>query len=123
MKAVLLISLLALVSCATSAKKTNRLSLGMSKNEVIEKIGVSPDESRAAEGHTFLIYKMREKLPESDVARVSIGIVTFGITEIVAPWQDYVFVFDQENKLQKYGRVGDFGTTRPDTIKVIHSKE
>lgn len=93
----------------------------MSKAQVIDKIGTGPDETRAAGGHTFLIYQMREKLPENDIARISLGIVTFGITEMVAPWNDYVFVFDEKESLQKFGRVGDFNTTRPETYRVIHT--
>ncbi|MGE3608025.1 MAG: hypothetical protein AB7I27_00455 [Bacteriovoracaceae bacterium] len=124
MKIVLItILLLTLGACATNAKRTNKIELGMSKSEVINILESEPDETRAAGNQTFFMYKMKNGVPENNLARYSLGIITIGFSETLTPWTDYIFVFDETNKLKMFGKVGDFDTTRPETIRVISSQQ
>lgn len=55
----LLIILFSMAGCTTNTiQKTNRLSLGMTKVEVIEALG-DPDSTRAMEGVEYLTYRFK----------------------------------------------------------------
>lgn len=122
MKAIVLVALFVLASCATSVRKTNELNLGMSKKEVISILG-TPDSTRGAGTETHLTYRLHEGAVENKILRGIAGVTTFGIVGNDRDDKDYVFVFGADNNLVKFGRIGDFGTTAPDTVKVIHAQE
>jgi hypothetical protein len=79
-------------SCASTPKKFNRLSLGMTKAQIIEAIG-DPDSTKAGDGVEVLEYELLEG-------------------EIVGHPVPY-WAIVQDGKLIKYGRAGDFGTSVP----------
>ena len=83
---VALLSVLLLVGCAASAKKMNRLQLGMTKPEVIEAIG-QPDSTSSRQDVQLMKYRLRAD-----------GL-----------WTTTYYVRLQDGKVEAYGQVGDFG--------------
>lgn len=79
---------LVLAGCASSAKRLNRISLGMSKGSVIDTLG-DPDSTKADAGVEVLEYQM-----SPDGFRVE-------------PY----WVFLTDGKVSRYGKAGDFGTS------------
>ena len=80
--------LMAILGCAT-AKRLNRLSVGMSKSEVVNVLG-SPSSTSAAEGMELLRYQLRSR--EQPRAGSS----------------DEYFVMVVNGRLVSFGRMGDF---------------
>lgn len=94
---------LALAGCAT-AHKMNSLSIGMTKAEVISVLG-HPKDSSATSGVEYLRYELH---PDS------LGRCLAGPCEGVA---DY-FVRIVNGRVDAYGRIGDFDSTKDPTIVV-----
>ena len=95
----LLTALLCLVmftSCASSAKRLQRVSIGMSKAQVIDQLG-DAGGFKAMGNTEVLEYHMS---PDSFVVR------------------PYWVVF-QDGKVTSYGAAGDFGTMQAPTQKLI----
>ena len=99
-----------IIGCATSPKnKFNRLSIDMSKAEVIDLLG-TPYSTSAKKGFEYLIYSYNRG-PIS-------GLPAPGGSE------DY-FVRIIKGKVESYGRVGDFNSTKDPESKIeinINSK-
>ena len=103
MKKLLVVLLcLGLCGCATMSQKMNSISLGMSKDEVMKKMG-NPISTSATENTEYLNYSLVESAD---------GIIGY-------PRPYYVCIRD--GKVISYGRKGDFDTTKDPTqvIKVI----
>ena len=82
---VLVLAAFLLVGCG-SASKLNRVELGMSQEEVINVVG-EPNSTSAAEDLVYLRY----------------NLWTEGFF-----WEDY-FVQIKDDRVEAYGRIGDFG--------------
>lgn len=102
MRFVGFICLVVLSACASvpTAQKLNGIQLGMSKAEVIERLG-QPVSISAQNKTEFLNYKLTET--ETDAKY-----------EWVKPY--YVRLID--GKVESYGRVGDFNSTQTPTVKI-----
>jgi len=83
---ILLVATAFLFGCAASSKRMNKVNLGMSKAEVVEAIG-NPKSTSANKDMEYLRYKF-----------MTDGLFT----------ADY-YVRLQEDKVDAYGRIGDFG--------------
>jgi hypothetical protein len=75
-----------MLGCAASAQKMNRLELGMTEQEVVEAIG-QPSSTSSIQGEVLLKYRLR----------------TSGL------WTSTFFVRLQDDKVDAFGQVGDFG--------------
>ena len=84
--------------CAT-AHKMNSVNMGMTKQEVISVLG-PPTSTSAKEGVEYLNYRFSETDDQA----------FYGIT---APY----FVRIINGKMDSYGRLGDFDSTRPPETK------
>lgn len=101
-KIFILLLCLGLGGCAT-ASQLNQISIGMSKDEVIKKMG-QPISTAAIGGKEYLNYRL---VPSSEPAQ----------------WANYepYFVCIQEGKVASYGQKGDFDSTKDPTqvIKIM----
>jgi Cft2 family RNA processing exonuclease len=86
--------------CVTSAKKMNRISLGMTKEDVINVLG-EPDSMKAGQGVEVMEYMLA---PANAV-----------VSDGEAHW-----VFIKDGKVVQYGRAGDFGTSKDPTLTIQH---
>ena len=91
-------AIIALVGCAT-APKLNRLSIGMTKQEVVSVMG--QPASTAAPGGGVEILRYRLSATGDDAYH--------HVTE------EY-FVKLTDDKVQSYGKMGDFGSTKDPTL-------
>lgn len=98
-KSWLIMTLMIVSGCAT-ASKINRVSVGMTKNEVIDVMG-KPVSTSATEGTEYLNYSLSET---GDHA-------FYGIT---TPY--YIRLIN--GRVDAYGRMGDFDSTKTPTIKI-----
>ena len=96
--ATILLSLI-LSACATSGK-INRISLGMTKAEVIGLMG-APVSTSATDGTEYMNYRLSETSDEAFEGRTT-------------PY----FVRIVNGRVDSYGRTGDFDSTQPDTIRI-----
>lgn len=96
-----LICLLALflLSCVSSPSKMNHVNLGMSKAEVVSILG-SPQSTRAQGRVEYLVYQFLERNPLID-SRPS-------------PY----FVRLVDGKVESYGKVGDFDSTKEEKLNL-----
>jgi hypothetical protein len=92
--------ILVLTGCASTAKRLNRVSVGMSKPEVFDVLG-DPDSVKAADKTEVLVY----------------GSNDFWAVEPGHYHGEYWVVLEG-GKVAKYGKPGDFGTTRNAAIDV-----
>ena len=83
---VVLLAVLLFFGCAASAKKMNRLQLGMTKEQVVDAIG-KPSSTSSREDVVLLKYQLR----------------TAGF------WSATYYVRLQSGKVDAFGQVGDFG--------------
>ncbi|HWN95559.1 MAG TPA: hypothetical protein VNT99_11035 [Methylomirabilota bacterium] len=79
MRIILLLCLTLLIGCASSAKKMNSLSIGMTKAEAIRVMG-TPKSTSASQGVEYLIYILDASrtdalLPEEYYVRIVAGKV------------------------------------------------
>jgi len=96
-KAILLLSLIFISGCMIpTSKKMNLVSIGMTKAEVITKLG-DPSSTRASNGVEFLIYNLAPA-------------EAFIVDENHLP--EY-FVRIVNGKVDSYGKMGDFDSTKP----------
>ena len=80
-----------------TAKSMNRLSVGMDKDEVIQRLGM-PDSTAAFQGGEYLNYKLMDG--------------------VISDWPKEYFVKIEEGKVTSFGRKGDFGSTQSPTMNV-----
>jgi len=95
-----LIGLLLISGCAT-AHKMNRISLGMTKEEVIQAMG-PPISVSAREGVEYLNYSLSETASDD-----------------FHGWTTPYFVRIINGKVEAYGRKGDFDSTKTPEQKII----
>lgn len=108
MKFLLIISLFFFTGCAAydigrKSNEMNNISIGMSKADVISKIG-QPSRVSANEGVEYLIYRLVDDV-NYEQSSISLGLIPPSTKK-----NDY-FVKVIENKVVSYGKVGDFGTS------------
>ena len=88
--------------CAATAHKMNSVSIGMTKQEVINVLG-SPTSTSAKEGVEYLNYRFSETNNQA-------------INGITSPY----FVRIVNGRVDSYGRLGDFDSTKaPETKSTI----
>ena len=109
----LLLALL-LAGCATPAKHMTRISLGMSKEQVVQKLG-NPTVARGAIRNKFdqtvEVWEYRLALPEDEVgSKTATTIVTFGIGAFLFADRDMknYWLYFVEDKLVRWGEAGDW---------------
>lgn len=100
MRTLMLLAVVAIVGCSTPSSRLNKVSLGMNKAQVVEILG-EPESTRASKGVEFLIYSLRERIARPGEAIAPIGI------------DGKYFVKFVEGKVESYGHVGDFDSTKP----------
>jgi SmpA / OmlA family len=88
---LLFLSLTVLAGCATFSEKMNELSIGMTKEQVIEVLG-QPASTSAKDNLQYMKYKFRRD------------------NQLLPP-QHFVRLVD--GKVDAYGRIGDFDSTKP----------
>ncbi len=95
------------IGCASSAKKLNQVSVGMTKSQVIQTIG-QPQSVSATDGVEYLLYTLSEglKLGNDGQGRATIDQA-----------KNLYFVRLRAGVVDSFGRVGDF-----DSIKVPETK-
>ena len=96
---ILIIVVVMIAGCATSSKNMNRLRIGMSKAEVIHILD-SPESTRASQEVEFLIFNLMERIAQPGEAIAPI------------PINNKYFVKLIDGKVESYGRIGDFNSTR-----------
>jgi hypothetical protein len=84
-----------LVGC-TTASRLNDVSIGMSKPDVVKVMG-SPATTRAQSGSEFLTWKLFDR--------------------VGGPYEDY-YVKLVGGKVESYGKLGDFDSTKDQVTKV-----
>lgn len=99
MKACVVLGLtcLILIGCATSSQNLNRLSLGMTKAQVLQTLG-QPQSTRATAGVEYLIYKMGEG--------------GFSLAGEPHQLKGLYFVRIKDGVVDSYGKYGDFGSAQ-----------
>ncbi len=103
MRILLLALALLFVGCAMSSKM-NHISLGMTKQEVIDIMG-SPVSTSAAEGMEYLNYNLSE--------------TGFGLDDALLRKRTPYYVRFKDGKVESYGRFGDFDSTKHDNKSKI----
>ena len=93
---------LLLAGCVTTSDSMAELSVGMSKSEVIKLLG-KPDSVSAQSGVEYLTYTLRT---ETSFTRNTWG------------YQSQYFVRLIGGKVESYGRVGDFDSTKDPTLNL-----
>ena len=91
-----------LVGCYTSADVMSELSVGMTKSEVISLMG-KPDSVSAQNGLEYMSYSLRTS--------TSFTRNTFG-------YQGVYYVRLVNGRVESYGKVGDFDSTKDPTVNV-----
>lgn len=102
MRALLIAFVAFLVGCTSSSDALTELSVGMSKVEVIQLLG-KPDSVSAKSGMEYLTYTLRT---ETSFTRNTWG------------YQGQYFVRLVNGRVESYGRVGDFDSTKDPTVNL-----
>lgn len=109
-----LLLVILLVGCATPAKHMTRISLGMSKEQVIQNLG-NPTVARGAIRNKFdqtvEVWEYRLALPEDEVgSKTATTIVTLGIGAFLFADRDMknYWLYFVEDKLVRWGEAGDW---------------
>ena len=93
----LIVGSFAFPGCVSTAHKMNEVSVGMTKAEVVAKLG-NPDSTRANQGAEYLIYRLRDHIEIDPIKAQNAG-------------EEY-FVRLKEGRVEAYGKVGDFGSAK-----------
>jgi len=100
LKSVVIIPfVVALLGCATSSQNLNRVSVGMTKPQVIAALG-HPESTRANMNDEYLIYTLGERIDSGEI---------FGLAQIKGQY----FVKLVDGRVVSYGKMGDFDSTKP----------
>ena len=104
-----------LTACATTTKKLSTISLGMSKDEVVNAMG-SPSSVRGSMmnkyNQTIEVWEYRLKNPPTatgTTGRVAAAVVTLGVTLAIDD-DDRInyWLFFSDGKLSRWGQAGDW---------------
>jgi len=95
-----------LAGCATPSANMNKVSIGMTKDQVVKALG-QPESTRATQNTEFMIYTLRERLD---------GRPFVDITPHEVLGQYYVRLTG--GRVDAYGQVGDFDSTHVPEQKV-----
>jgi hypothetical protein len=125
MRYLLILTFVVLSGCAGSAVKTNDLSLGMTKSEVIAIFG-QPESSRASNGVEFFTYKLTPGTKVGTGAGcAAIGLLTLGISyfddRCTGGTAEEYYVQFKSGKVSGYGKMGDFDSTKSTTFDLNHN--
>lgn len=108
-----------LAGCVTPGTQINmnKVSVGMTKPEVIAAIG-APDSTAAKDGTEYLVYQLTDGTSGGAAAACAgAGILTLGIAyaapECRGGRENDFYVRLSGGKVDSYGKVGDFDSTRP----------
>ncbi len=115
MKYVVIFLSIFLVACVSTAKKLNAVSVGMTKAQVIDALGV-PDETSGANNVEYLVYELRKAPGAATQTACGVGgVYTLGLAYLIKGCRysdnDY-FVHLQDGKVIAYGRIGDLNVTQ-----------
>lgn len=106
-----LLLVILLAGCATPAKRMARISLGMSKEQVCQKLG-DPTVARGAIRNKFdqpvEVLEYRLALPEDAGANVAFTTATFEIGAFVHRDIKNYWLYFVEDKLVRWGEAGDW---------------
>lgn len=106
-----LLLVILLVGCATRAKRMTRISLGVSKEQVVQKLG-DPTVARGAIRNKFdqpvEVLEYRLALPEDAGAKVAFTTATFEIGAFVHRDMNNYWLYFVEDKLVRWGEAGDW---------------
>ncbi len=91
-----------LVGCTTTSDSMTDISMGMTKGEVIKLLG-KPDSVSATNGVEYMTYTLRT---ETSFTRNTWG------------YQGQYFVRLLNGRVDAYGKVGDFDTTKDPTLNI-----
>lgn len=88
------------IGCATTANRLNKISIGMTKPEVIDLLG-DPVSVSATNSVEYLNYQFTETR-----------------NDIIYKREHPYFVRIVSGKVESYGKLGDFNSTKDNTIKI-----
>ena|SRR3989344_8737628 len=95
-----IVFIILMTGCYSMAHKMNSVNIGMTKQEVISVLG-SPTSTSAKEGVEYLNYRLYETISDTTGA----GKTTPYFVRII------------NGKVDSYGRLGDFDSTKPPETK------
>lgn len=98
MRYVLFVMVFLLVACGTSSRAMNKVSVGMTKEEVIKQMG-TPHSTSAQGKMEYMVYTLRT------------GSAMSG-------YRERYFVRIIDGRVESYGRMGDFDSTKDPTLNV-----
>jgi len=111
-------AVLSLAGCITpgSQAKLNHVSVGMTKSDVIAVMG-NPISTSATDGTEYMIYELSGGTDTGTAAVCAgAGLITYGIAYAVPSCRggskDDFFVRLAGGKVDAYGKVGDFDSTK-----------
>ncbi|MEW6304850.1 MAG: outer membrane protein assembly factor BamE [Verrucomicrobiota bacterium] len=101
MKHILPLLVALLCGCASSSSRLNKLSVGMTKPDVLQAMG-SPHSTSAKEGTEYMIYYL--------------GRGNRIVTQ--SRYAERYFVRLKDGKVDAFGKMGDFDSTKDPTVNV-----
>lgn len=112
---ILAASLMACVTAGTQ-ENLNKISVGMTKQEVITQIG-TPSSTAAKEGIEYLTYQLTDGTSGGEAAACAgVGVLTLGLTYALPDCrggrENDFYVRLVNGKVDSYGRRGDFDSTK-----------
>jgi len=109
MKNFVVVLVLFITGCSTTGRM-NKVSLGMTKQQVIQTIG-NPASTRAAQGSEYLVYHLSDRSVFTRIVMAKYG-------EPASAGEDDYYVRLRNGYVDAYGKVGDFDSTHPVEQKI-----
>ena len=107
-KTILVLAVLSLVSCAGGESRLNYLNLGMDRSTVVQILG-TPNTRFARDPYEYYMYELTNKTTVRKGATCAMyGFLTVGLSWINCPDDDTYFVRFEDNRVEAFGRMGDF---------------
>ena len=107
-KTILVLAVLSLVSCAGGESRLNYLNLGMDRSTVVQILG-TPNTRFARDPYEYYMYELTNKTTvRKGAACAMYGFFTVGLSWINCPDDDTYFVRFEDNRVEAFGRMGDF---------------
>lgn len=107
-KTILILAVLTLVGCAGGESRLNYLGLGMDRSTVLRILG-APDTRFAREPYEYYMYELTNRTTVRKGATCAMyGFLTVGLSWINCPDEDTYFVRFEDNRVEAFGRMGDF---------------
>lgn len=107
-KTILVFAMLLLVGCAGGESRLNYLNLGMDRSTVARILG-EPHTRFARDPYEYFMYELTNKTTVRKGATCAMyGFVTVGLSWINCPDEDTYFVRFVDNRVEAFGRMGDF---------------